>query len=245
MKRRWWLLLLIPLILAAGIVFWALSGPDAMPEAEAALISDAEVEVVEDLWMVFRPRGVEPTSGLIIYPGGRVDPAAYAPLAKAMAAEGYLTVIVPMPLNLAFLGSGKALEVIDAYPEVSTWAIGGHSLGGAMAANLAANHPGLFDGLVLWAAYPGQSDDLSSQNLKVTSIYGTNDGVASVEEIQASSPLLPPDTRWVAIEGGNHSQFGWYGLQSGDNPAEISLEEQQEQILRATLELMETISASQ
>ena len=245
MMRRWWLLLLIPLILGLGFVFWALSGPDAMPEAEAALTSDTAVEVVDVRWLVFSPTDVEPTSGLIIYPGGRVDPAAYAPLAKAAAAVGYLTVIVPMPLNLAVLSSEKALQVIDEYPEISTWVIAGHSLGGAMAANLVGRHPDLFDGLALWAAYPGQSDDLSSLNLKVTSIYGKNDGVASVEEIQASGPLLPPDTRWVAIEGGNHSQFGWYGLQSGDNPAQISREEQQEQILLGTLALMETLSAGQ
>jgi hypothetical protein len=213
-----------------------------MPEAEAALISDAEVEVVEDLWMVFRPRGVEPTSGLIIYPGGRVDPAAYAPLAKAAAAEGYLTVIVPMPLNLAVLSSEKALQVIDAYPEISTWVIAGHSLGGAMAANLVGRYPDLFDGLALWAAYPGQSDDLSNQDLLVTSIYGTSDGVASVEEIRGSSPLLPANTQWAAISGGNHSQFGWYGLQAGDNPPQISREDQQEQILKATLELMEAVA---
>lgn len=241
--RRWWpLLMLIPLLLALGFVIWALTGPAAMDEARASLISDSAVAVDADGRLVFRPADGDPTTGLIIYPGGRVDPSAYAPLARAIAAEGHLAVIVPMPLNLAVLGPNRALDVIDAYPEISTWAIAGHSLGGAMAANFADSHPGSVEGLALWAAYPAQSDDLSDQNLTVASIYGTNDGLTSLDQIDASELLLPADTRWVAIQGGNHGQFGWYGAQSGDNPADISREVQQEQIVQATLQMLEAIS---
>jgi pimeloyl-ACP methyl ester carboxylesterase len=214
-----------------------------MPEAAAALVSDSMVDVDDNRWIAFRPADVEPTAGLIIYPGGRVDPVAYAPLARAAAAEGTLVVIVPMPLNLAFLGSNQALEVMEKYPEISSWAVGGHSLGGAMAANFADSHPGALDGLILWAAYPAHSDDLSDQDLVVTSVYGTNDGLTSIEEISASELLLPRDTRWIAIEGGNHSQFGWYGPQSGDNPADISREFQQAQVVQATLEILSSISS--
>jgi hypothetical protein len=94
-------------------------------------------------------------------------------------------------------------------------------------------------GLGLWAAYPAGSSDLSGRDLAVASIYGTRDGLATEEEIAASRPLLPPDTQWTAIEGGNHAQFGWYGPQSGDNEATISREEQQAQIVAATLELLQ------
>jgi predicted esterase len=235
---RWFLLLLIPLILALGFVVWAISGPGAMPDAHKALISDSRVSVADDQWLVFSPTDASPTSGLIIYPGARVDPEAYAPLARAVAAEGYLAVIVPMPLNLAFLGADRALEVIEQYPEISSWVVGGHSLGGAMAASFAHSHPESLDGLILWAAYPAQSDDLSGQDLLVSSIYGKNDGLTSLDEIKASESLLPPDTRWAAIEGGNHGQFGWYGEQAGDNEAAISREDQQELVIRATLDLM-------
>ena len=72
----------------------------------------------------------------------------------------------------------------------------------------------------------------------MTSIYGTLDGLATTEKIAASRPQLPPTTEWVAIAGGNHAQFGWYGPQSGDNPATISREEQQRQIVEATLRLL-------
>ena len=93
-------------------------------------------------------------------------------------------------------------------------------------------------GLVLWAAYPAGSDDLSGYQLATGSIYGTRDGLATLDEIDASRPLLPPDTQWTAIQGGNHAQFGWYGPQSGDNEATISREEQQAQIVEATLQLL-------
>jgi hypothetical protein len=224
-----------------GFVVWAETGPEAMPEAEAALVSDSLVEVEDNGWIVFRPAGGETTTGLIIYPGGRVDPVAYAPLARDIAAEGHLVVIVPMPLNLAFLGANRALEVMEAYPEIEAWAVGGHSLGGAMAANFADSHPEAVEGLALWAAYPAGSDDLSDQELIVTSIYGTNDGLVTLDEIRDSELLLPADVRWVAIEGGNHGQFGYFGPQPGDNPAEISREDQQAQIVQAMLGLMNAL----
>jgi hypothetical protein len=212
-----------------------------MPEALAALESDSLVQVTTDRWLVFKPANEEPTTGLILYPGGRVDPRSYSPAARAVAAEGYLVVIVPMPLNLAVFASDAAADVIAAHPNVSHWAIGGHSLGGAMAARFAYGHPAEVQGLVLWAAYPDSSNDLSHRDLAVTSIYGTLDGLATTEKIDASRPLLPPTTEWVAIAGGNHAQFGWYGPQSGDNSATISREEQQRQVVAATLELLASL----
>lgn len=62
-----------------------------------------------------------------------------------------------------------------------------------------------------------------------------NDGLASAAEIEANAYLLPADTRWVEIEGGNHAQFGYYGRQLGDNRATISQEQQQRLTLEAIL----------
>ena len=209
-----------------------------MREALAALESDARVHVETAPWLVFRPVDQEPPVGLILYPGGRVDPRAYAPTARALAEEGHLVVIVPMPLNLAVFAPGRAAEVMAAFPGVENWAVGGHSLGGAMAANFAHGNPEAVRGLVLWAAYPAGSDALAGYQLAACSIFGTRDGLATPDKIDASRPLLPPDTQWTAIEGGNHAQFGWYGPQSGDNEAIISREEQQAQIVAATLQLL-------
>jgi len=242
LRCAWLLLLLVPLLLVGGFVAWAETAPPPMPEAVAALASDEDVEVATSPWLIFRPKGSQPRTGLVLYPGGRVDPRAYAPGAHALARRGYLVVIVPMPLNLAFFRPSAADQVIGAFPEVTRWAVGGHSLGGAMAARFAYRSPGAAAGLVLWASYPAESDDLSHRDIAVTSIYATRDGLATLEEIRASRPLLPPHTVWVPIEGGNHAQFGWYGPQSGDNPATISRKVQQQQTIEATGHLLRTLA---
>jgi hypothetical protein len=238
LKRWLGLLLLLFLLALVGFVVWASTPSSPMPEALAALQSDSQVRVETKPWLIFRPVAEEPIVGLILYPGGRVDPRAYAPAAWAIAAEGYLVVIVPMPLNLAFFGPNRAVEVLAAFPEVERWAIGGHSLGGAMAARFAHRQPSAVHGLVLWASYPAASDNLSAQELAVVSIYGTRDGLTTEEKIAASRPLLPAETRWVAIAGGNHAQFGWYGPQRSDNSATISRQAQQQEVIAATLILL-------
>lgn len=227
---------LVGLALAlAGFGLWGNTPARPLPEALAALTSQPGMEVTTEPWLTFRPTASAPTVGLIFYPGARVDPRAYAPAARAIAAEGYLVVIVPMPLNFAIFGAGRAAEVMAAYPEIQAWAIGGHSLGGAMAARFVYQHPQAVQGLVLWAAYPASSDDLSGWGGVVSSISGTLDGLATPAKIAASRPLLPPTTRWVSIEGGNHAQFGWYGDQAGDQPATLDREAQQAQIVAATV----------
>ena len=246
-KRREFLLLslLVALVLGiVGFVVWATFIAPPMQEAMDALQTSSYVQVVDEPWIVFAPTNASPNTGLILYPGGRVDPRAYAPAARSLAEHGFLVVIVPMPLNLAVFSPDRANQVIDAYPQVQNWAIGGHSLGGAMAARYAYRHPDRIQGLVLWASYPAASNDLSSSGLHVVSIFGTNDGLATPEKIAASQALLPGDTHWVAIDGGNHAGFGWYGAQAGDNEAEISRAEQQSVIVNATLDLLEEIRES-
>jgi dienelactone hydrolase len=229
------------LLVAGGFTAWASSASPIMPSARQALIQDEQVQVTVGDWLVFQPVGQPPQTGLILYPGGRVDYRAYAPYARAVASHGYLVVIVKMPLNLAVINPNAAQEVIRAYPDVQRWAVGGHSLGGAMAASYAAANPEQIDGLVLLAAYPASSADLSGRELPVVSIYATQDGLATLDKIDAARPLLPADTRYVAVQGGNHAQFGDYGVQDGDLPAEISRAEQQAQALQSTLDLLETM----
>lgn len=244
MRKTWRIVLifLAILILASiGFVIWGSTPAQPMPQALAALQPDAQVTVSTTPWLTFSPASKQPDTGFIIYPGGRVDYRAYAPAARLIAARGYLVVIVPMPLNLAVFNPGAASAVITANPQITRWAVGGHSLGGAMAANFAKNHPGAVQGLVLWASYPAGSDDLSASALKVVSISGSLDGLSTVEKVNASRPLLPPSTTWVQIAGGNHAQFGWYGDQAGDNPASISRENQLEQMVNATIRLLESL----
>jgi dienelactone hydrolase len=227
--------------LVLAFVIWGSTPAKPMPEALAVLQSDSVVTVETGKWLVFNPHASNPTTGFIFYPGGRVDYRAYAPAAYQIAAQGCLVVIVHVPLNLAVFNPGAAAAVIAAYPQIQHWAIGGHSLGGSMAANFVHTHPGVAAGLVLWASYPAVSNDLSRSGVHVLSISGTLDGLSTPEKIAASVPLLPADTTWVAIKGGDHAQFGWYGAQSGDNLATISREEQQAQIVKATVTFLQLL----
>jgi len=247
-RRWWWVLVLVLALFAGGFVVWADSTAPPMSEALKALESAASTDgVIVDAseWLAFLPADREPTIGLVFYPGGRVDPRAYAPAARSIAAEGPLVVIVPMPLNLAVFGQGRAESVFGAFPRVTHWAIGGHSLGGAMAARFVHRHPTSVEGLVLWASFRADGDGLAEQDIEVVSIYSTLDGVATVDEINASRPRFPSDTRWVAIEGGNHAQFGWYGTQAGDNPAAVSRESQQRTAVAETIRLLESLPAEE
>ena len=243
MNRRWVFRILavigIVLILAvAGFIIWA--GTPAgvlLPEFSDALESDSRVEVSSDPWLTFRP--VEDASvGFIFYPGGRVLPEAYAPSMRQIAEAGYLVVVPSMPLNLAVFSPNIASDVIKAFPQIDTWVIGGHSLGGSMAATYANANPELIDGIVLWASYPQASDSLADDDIAAASVFGTLDGLLPVETIQESRAYLPEDAAFVEIDGGNHAQFGSYGAQSGDNNATISRDAQQAAAIEATLDVL-------
>lgn len=230
-------------VILLGFIGWASFplGPGASALAALQPDSSAAVETVQG-WTVFRPSGAKPQTGLIFYPGGRVDYRSYAPILKAVAQRGFLVVLVPMPLSLAFFAPDKADPVPAAFPEIRSWALGGHSLGGAMAARYCFTHPGKMKALVLWASYPADTDSLAAQKLAVLSIYGSQDG--QVSKIEAARALLPADTAWVRIEGGNHAQFGDYGLQPGDGRAAISPQQQWEQVASATSQFLSSLAAA-
>ena len=218
-----------------GFVAWGLTPLGPTDEALAAMESDGVVTVQDNGdFVVFAPTAVTPITGFIFYPGGHVDYRSYAPIAREIASRGYMVSIVEMPLSLAVFGVNKADKVISAYPDIRYWVIGGHSLGGSMAANYAVGNPENVQGLAFWASYPASSDDLSSTDLKGLTTYGSNDLVLGMDNFNATLPQLPAGTILQVIEGGNHAQFGNYGPQPGDGTATISTAEQQSQ----TVELM-------
>lgn len=219
-----------------GFIVWGLTPQKADPVALNALKNDGDVEVIQqNNLIVFKPLNVVSDTGLIFYPGGHVDPRSYAHLLRKIASNGYTVVLVRMPLNLAVLGSQKAMNIPDKFPQINTWVIAGHSVGGAMAAAYSAQHPDKVDGLILWGSYPPSSTDLSEVPLPTLSIYGSLDGLSSVEEIEETKTNLPNKTIFQEITGGNHSQFGSYGFQKGDLIAEISPEDQQALVVSDTV----------
>ncbi len=244
LPRKRWLLLTPILILAVftiGFLFWVLYIPSPMDEALAATVSNSSVTVSNNEWLAFRPRNEEVRLGLIFYPGARVDYRAYSPAMKAIAERGYLVVVPPMPLNMALFAPERAADVKKAYPEIKKWVIGGHSMGGAFAAQYAAQHPEKITGLILWAAYPPGSTSFKYSEIPVLSIYGSFDEIATPDEIMASRTILPSNTEFIEITGGNHAQFGWYGNQSGDGQPSISREEQQNQVIDLTVKFLAKI----
>jgi len=240
MKRYWWILLvIIPVAFAAAFVVWGLT-----PQAPMSEISS---QISKGVWqpscqcLVFQAKEPSSDTGFIFYPGGHVDFRSYAPLMADLASHGYTSVIVKMPLSLAVLDIDAADRVQNALPEISNWVIGGHSLGGSMAAEYARTHPGEISGLVFLASYPGNSTDSSQTLLPVLSILAENDGLATSDKINAANYLLPDGTTYLQIEGGNHAQFGWYGEQQGDGVATITREVQQEIVINAIVEFLKGI----
>jgi dienelactone hydrolase len=231
-----------------------------LPEAVTALESNCKVTVKtvivpewpegSNFYYTFEPNRRQRKTGFIFYPGALVDPRSYAPTAQAIAAQGYLTVIVKMVGDLAILSPDRASVVISDYPDIENWVIGGHSFGGAIACSYAKNFPDAVQGVILWAAYPSSTFSIRDTNLKVISIFGTDDGLATPEEIEASRADLPPDAEFVPIDGGNHTQFGWYDtypnpVQPGDNSPSITRQQQQCQIIYHTVEFLEHVNRKQ
>ena len=241
MRRILTILALVTVLLLGGaIAYFSIPQPN-LPEAAAALASDAEVQFRNvDGDLEFAPLGRAPTVGLILYPGGKVDAAAYAPTARAIAAHGFLVVVTPMPLHLAVLDIDAATRVIERHLDVPTWAVGGHSLGGSMAAEYANRQPHAIDGLVLWASY--SATDLSAQPLRALVVYGSLDsGAARMGSVESLTKLPPPPSVHV-IEGGNHEQMGWYTGQLNDPAATISRAEQQAQLVDLTVHFLEDLA---
>lgn len=185
-------------------------------------IGKSEYTVTEGDPMIFEPEGA--TVGFIFYPGGKVEYTAYIPLMEACASEGILSVLVEMPFNLAVLDVNAADEIRERYPEIESWYIGGHSLGGSMAASYLAEHTEDFDGLILLGSY--STADLSASDLSVLSIYGSEDGVMNREKYAEYMPNLPDGYTEVIIDGGCHAYFGMYGEQDKDGMPTISSAEQ-------------------
>lgn len=225
------------IILLATFFYWAKDSYKPIEEAQEVFKIQDIVEVTTDEFITFTPKDSTPNKGFIFYPGAKVDPEAYSVLAQGIAKEGYLVVIVPMPLDFAIFSPNKAEKVIEKYSYIDTWAIGGHSLGGVMASKFASENNNI-KGLALYASYPS-GDELKYTNVEVISIYGSEDGVADLEKVKNAE--LSEKSTFIEIKGGNHAQFGSYGAQEGDNDATISESEQINEAIKYTVKMLEEI----
>jgi len=213
------------------------------------LESDANVEVLQtaSAWQ-FKPKKAPQPVTYVFCPGGLVEPTAYAPMARSISEGGYPVILVKLGPKYDSLeaqkqdGVAKIKAIVTADKTKSKFVIGGHSLGGAITCLYAHENPTLLNGLLIAGSTHPRDFDLSSLKVPITKVFATNDGIARQEQVEKNRAKLPSQTKWIAIQGGNHSQFGWYSGQQGDNAATISREKQQEQLLEATLDLLQVVA---
>lgn len=236
----------------AGLSFltWLVYSYQSRGFPASVLQSDELITVTQNSKFIsFIPQANRRSTGLFFYPGGMVDPKSYAPMARRVAENGFVVYIVKLPLGSAPWSGQEASvwdytrQLMDTNPSIQRWVLGGHSRGAAIASRFAFYNQDLFSALILiGTSHPKDAEfDLSNSALHVMKIYATRDGLASPSEIEETSKFLPDNTVWVRIDGGNHSQFGYFGTLLGDNPAEISREEQQAMTISAILSVLNEV----
>lgn len=193
------------------------------------------IDTLDDGTKVFSTE--KATKGFIFYPGGKVEYTAYQPLMVACAEQGIMCVLVEMPFNLAVLDMNAADGILAQYPEIEDWYIGGHSLGGSMAASYLADHTDEYEGLILLGSY--SITNLSETDIDILSVYGSEDQVLNHEKYDENKKNLPDNFTEVVIDGGCHAYFGMYGAQEGDGNPTISNEEQISLAVESIVEMME------
>ncbi|WP_051529745.1 alpha/beta fold hydrolase [Paenibacillus sabinae] len=239
--KRGFALLVLAFIAAVALALWVYLKPYALTgQAETALVSGKGITIeMNDNWISLEPLAAS-GAGVIFYPGGLVKAEAYAPLARGLAAAGHPVYIARMPLNLAMTRSDAAEEIIRVHPGLS-FVLGGHSLGGVIAARYAASHPDELAGVFFLASYPDEKGSLKSTTLAVLSVLGTEDKVVDPKKYREGRAYLPDSTVYYSLEGGNHAQFGSYGPQKGDGEATITENAQQKETVRALLDWMSNL----
>ena len=196
----------------------------ATPHA-LAYLQNSDKSIVKDTYdyLCFIPKIKNNKKGIIFYPGGKVEYKAYAPLLRSLSDIGITCILAKVPFNLAVLNYNAANNKQKLFPNITSWYIGGHSLGGAMAAKYLEKNYNKFKGLILLGAY--SKSNLSLTNLTTLSILASNDKVLNMNKYIKYKCNLPSLTEYV-IKGGIHSYFGDYGIQNGDGIPTLDVEKQ-------------------
>lgn len=223
-RRKTWLVaggsVLLILAILAGVFFWYVSDYYRAEDVALEVLAQDSGITVQDNLTILSPTSPADTA-IIFYPGAKVEAEAYLPLLDQIRQTGVICILVHMPFHMAIFDADAAEKVMEQFPDIQHWYMAGHSMGGAMASKFASDHPDEVEGLILMGAY--LYGDYPEE--KTLTIYGSLN--QSVED------HIDYTQNIVEIQGGNHAQFGNYGAQKGDLPAEISAQEQQAQTVAA------------
>ncbi|BBH21579.1 carboxymethylenebutenolidase [Paenibacillus baekrokdamisoli] len=228
-----WIIGLLVVFFIIGLVVYyrLIYNPNA--NAQAAMHTNAKIRFIEqEDRLTFQPNGKAIGPSVIIYPGALVEPASYSAWAAKLAESGHTVYIIKMPLDLAVLGKNRADRIIDEHPG-KTFVIGGHSLGGAIAARYAAEHADKLKGVFFLASYADSKGKLNQKGLPVLQLTASKDGILDWTSWEKDKKNLPAEAEYVSIEGGNHAQFASYDKHRGDKRPSISEKEQQDQLVKA------------
>ncbi len=234
------ILLLLAALGIAVLLFLTQEAPANAINREA-MRSDALVTVLDTKDAIVFVPSTKAKHGFVYYQGANVAPESFAYAARQIALSGIQVFLVKMPFSLAIFDIGAAYAYPHEYPEIEHWSLGGFSLGGSSAAFALANKESRYEALVLYASYTDEKHSLRDKALRVLSLSGSNDGLATPQKIEKGKTLLPPDTLFISIEGGNHTQFALYGegkLQKGDKEASLPAMEQQQRIIDETVRFL-------
>ncbi|WP_372466436.1 alpha/beta hydrolase [Microbacterium maritypicum] len=238
LKRVLWSLAIVLVLAVVGVLAYTQIGVMAAePEPLASVRENPAITVTDaDEGIVLAPADGDSDLGLVFIPGAKVDPWAYAAILQGLAEEGTTVVITRPWLNLAFFDPRGLDAFTSVAPDIDVWGVGGHSLGGVRACQLAADA----DALVLFGSYC--ATDVSDSGLPVLSISGGEDGLSTPEKIADARDLLPADAEMVEIDGASHASFGDYGPQDGDGTPTISTDEMHDEVTRLTEEFLAPVA---
>ena len=228
------------LVLSAVIVGMCLFNERPAVQTVAAYQSandDTVITVAEDGGVTILPQSGEADTGLIFYVGAQIKPNAYIPLLARIAKQGYACFVPNITFNMAALEPKAADDLITAHPEIKSWVLAGHSMGGLTASGYADDHRDTVDGLILVAAYTNR--DMSDADLPVLAVFGDTDGVMNKSLYDKRLAWNPADFEEYVIPGANHAGYGDYGKQPRDNDAAISAEEQQRETAEIILDWLD------
>jgi len=218
-----WTALSSLLVTIMGFLVWAYTPYPDQPEPLRELFAKDDIawSIGPDL-VVMGPMSQDgPLAGeaLVFLPGARVNPHAYATTFHEIVTETGLTVILPRPWANLALADGRSVDDFQQLsPDTAITAIGGHSMGGVRACDLATDSG--IERLVLIASYC--VTDLQETTLRVLSVQGSEDDLIDRDEVATARELMPQHYREVTIEGASHASFGDYGPQSGDGTPKLS-----------------------